>query len=148
MKLIVTNILAVIIGLFVGSVVNMGLITVGPLLIPPPEGADTTTYEGLKTSMPLFTVKHFLFPFLAHAAGTLVGAIVAFFIASSHKIMIAYAIGFLFLIGGLVSILNLLTILTGKLMSLAYHTIFTTGSVTMPQKDETQTLAWESFDNE
>ena len=40
-------------------------------LIPPPEGADVTTLEGLKTSMHLFQPKHFLMPFLAHALGTL-----------------------------------------------------------------------------
>ena len=44
--------------------------------------------------------KNFVFPFLAHALGTLAGAFVAAKIAASHKMRFALAIGFLFLLGG------------------------------------------------
>jgi len=104
---IVRNILAVIAGMFIGSIVNMGLVTVGPTIIPPPEGSDTSTYEGLKASMHLFTARHFIFPFLAHALGTFVGAFTASTIAESHKRIMAYIIGGLFLAGGVTSILTL-----------------------------------------
>ena len=67
-------ILAVIAGLVVGSLVNMALVMLSGHVIPPPAGVDTATTEGLKAAMPLFEPKHFLFPFLAHAVGTLVGA--------------------------------------------------------------------------
>jgi len=53
--------------------------------------------------MPLFGPEHFIFPFIAHALGTLVGALVAALIAASHKFRIAMAIGVVFLIGGIVN---------------------------------------------
>ena len=93
--------LAVVLGLVIGSVVNMGLIMVSGKVIPPPAGADVTTMEGLKASLHLFEARHFVFPFLAHALGTLVAALVAVLIAVSHKMKIAFGIGGLFLVGGI-----------------------------------------------
>ncbi|HPG34599.1 MAG TPA: hypothetical protein PLM34_12140, partial [Lentimicrobium sp.] len=60
MKIVVRNILAVIAGALLGSVVNMGIIMISGSLIPLPAGADNTTMEGLKESMHLFQPKHFL----------------------------------------------------------------------------------------
>ena len=95
------NILAVIAGLVVGSVVNMALIAIGPMVIPPPAGADMTTMEGIQAAMPLFETQHFVFPFLAHALGTLAGALVACLIATRHKVIISFVIGVVFLLGGI-----------------------------------------------
>jgi hypothetical protein len=93
--------LAVLAGLVVGSAVNMGLVMVGGAAIPPPEGADVSSMAGLKASMPLFEAKHFLFPFLAHAVGTLAGAFVAARLARPGKRMgPALAVGCFFLAGG------------------------------------------------
>jgi len=99
----VKNILAVILGLILGSVVNMGIIMISSSIIPPPDGADVTTMEGLKESIHLFQPKHFIFPFLAHALGTFVGAILAALIAAKHKMKFALSIGVLFLIGGILN---------------------------------------------
>lgn len=99
----IRNTLAIIAGLVVGSAVNMGLITIGPAIIPPPAGADLSTYESLQASMSLFEPRHFLFPFLAHALGTLAGACVAALIAASHPFRFAMVIGVLFLIGGILN---------------------------------------------
>jgi hypothetical protein len=104
MKPIAKNILAVIAGLVLGSVVNMGLIMLSGYIIPPPGGADVTTMEGLKESIHLFEPKHFIFPFLAHALGTFFGALIASLIAANHKMKMALIIGALFLIGGLTNI--------------------------------------------
>lgn len=101
------NILAVIAGLVVGSIVNMGIIMISGSIIPPPEGADNTTMEGLKSSMHLFKPVHFLFPFLAHALGTLVGAITTALIAISYRKELSYAIGAFFLLGGIINIVML-----------------------------------------
>lgn len=95
------NILAIVIGVVVGAVVNMGLVNVGPSVIPPPGGADVTDMETLKASMKLFEPKHFIFPFLAHALGTLVGAFVATKIAVSNKLACALLVGLVFLTGGI-----------------------------------------------
>jgi len=104
---IIRNILAIIAGAAVGSAVNMGIIMISGSIIPPPEGADITTAEGLKQALPLFQPKHFLFPFLAHALGTLAGAVLAVIIAASHKMIFGLSIGVLFLIGGIANIFML-----------------------------------------
>lgn len=104
---IIRNILAVIAGCFIGGIVNMSIITISGSLIPPPEGADVTTVEGLKASMHLFQPINFLMPFLAHAIGTFVGAIFAALIAASHKVIFAISIGAFFLIGGIASVFML-----------------------------------------
>lgn len=103
----VRNILAVIAGAVVGSLVNMGIIMVSGSIIPPPEGVDNTTVEGLKAGIHLFQPKHFLFPFLAHALGTFVGALVTAFIATNWKLLFAMIIGVFFLAGGIGNVLML-----------------------------------------
>ncbi|MCG8459212.1 MAG: hypothetical protein MI919_23290 [Holophagales bacterium] len=95
------NVLAVVLGIVAGSAVNMGLVTLGPHVIPPPPGVDVTDTESLAASMHLFEARHFVFPFLAHALGTLVGALVAFLLARSHPQRLAFGIGAFFLLGGI-----------------------------------------------
>lgn len=101
MNPIIRNTLAVLAGIVIGSMVNMGLIMISGSVIPPPNGADVTTSEGLKASMHLFEPKHFLFPFLAHALGTFAGAFVAALLAASHKMKFALGISGFFLLGGI-----------------------------------------------
>ena len=57
--------------------------------------------EDLRESMKLFTPVNFIFPFLAHALGTLTGAFVAAKLATSHQMKFAIGIGVSFLIGGI-----------------------------------------------
>jgi len=104
---IIRNIIAVIAGILFGSAVNMGIIMISGSIIPPPEGADVTTVEGLKASMHLFQPRHFIMPFLAHALGTFAGALLAAFIAINHKIKLALLIGLVFLVGGLINVFML-----------------------------------------
>ncbi len=101
MNPILRNILAFIAGAIIGGSINMGLIMLGPSLIPPPDGVDQTTMEGLKASMSLLEFKHFIFPWLAHALGALAGAMVACAIGASHYKLLAFLIGLLFFLGGL-----------------------------------------------
>lgn len=101
MNPIVKNILAVAAGIVFGSVVNMGIVMISGSVIPPPEGADVTTMEGLRESIHLFQPRHFIMPFLAHALGTLAGAFLCASIAASHKMKFALAIGIVFLAGGI-----------------------------------------------
>ena len=83
----------------------MGIIMVSGKLIPPPAGVDMTTVEGIKAAMPLLSPQHFLMPFLAHALGTLVSALVAAFIAVSHKMKFALGFGVFGLIGGIAAVM-------------------------------------------
>lgn len=94
------NVLALLAGIIVGSAVNMALVTLGPSLIAPPAGVDVTNAENLANTIHLFEPRHYIVPFLAHAIGTLAGALVAHLIAASHEPRIAYAIGAVFLCGG------------------------------------------------
>lgn len=105
MKTILRNILAVIIGLFIGGTVNMLIVMIGPSIIPPPEGVDMTQAQSLSESVHLLRPQHFLFPFLAHALGTLSGAIVAILISASCRSVFAYVIGVFFLAGGIAAAL-------------------------------------------
>ncbi len=94
------NVLALLAGIVIGGAVNMALITLSPSLIPPPAGVDVTNAESLAKAIHLFEPRHFIMPFLAHAVGTLTGALAAYLIAASYKAQIAYAIGAVFLCGG------------------------------------------------
>ena len=98
---IIRNILAIIVGIVIGGAVNMSLIMLGPLVIPPPAGVDVTNTQSLIASIHLFEVRHFVFPFLAHALGTLVGVLTAFLVAGSHQSIFAYIVGAFSLAGGI-----------------------------------------------
>jgi len=101
MGIIAKNLIGLIAGLILGSLVNLFLVNIGPYVIPLPEGADVSTMEGFRESMPLFTPANFVFPFLGHALGTLAGAFLAAKIASSHQMKFAIGVGFAFLLGGI-----------------------------------------------
>ncbi len=98
---IIKNILAVILGWLGGSTVNMGLINLGYQKHPIP-GVDPTDMAALAEVMPTLDPEYFIFPFLGHALGTLVGAIIAGVIAATDKMKYALVVGALFLLGGLV----------------------------------------------
>ncbi|MEZ5346555.1 MAG: hypothetical protein R2681_13475 [Pyrinomonadaceae bacterium] len=104
MNPVVRGILAVIVGVAAATAINMGIITVGNILIPPPAGVDLSTMEKMQETMHLFGVQHFITPFLAHALGTLSGALLASLIAASHKLKFALGIAVFSLIGGIAAV--------------------------------------------
>lgn len=104
MNPVIKNILGVVGGIVIGSVVNMALITVGPKIIPPPVDTDMTTMEGLKAAMQFMEPKHFIFPWLAHALGSLTGGLFAYLISGTNKDRMAYIVVFFFLLGGIANV--------------------------------------------
>ncbi len=98
---ILWNIVAVFAGVVAGSLLNGALIAASPHVIPPPAGVDGSNLDSLKAGIHLFEAKHFVFPFLAHALGTFAGAFVAFLLAATRRELLAWAMGFLFLTGGI-----------------------------------------------
>ena len=100
MNRIFKNVLAVIIGWLGGSIVNMGLIELGHKVFPI-AGFHLNDMNSLASLMPTLDPMYFIFPFLAHALGTLVGALLAGRIATTHKMKFSMAIGGLFLVGGI-----------------------------------------------
>ena len=98
------NIIAVCAGIILGSVVNMAMVFAGYSIIPLP---NETKNLPLNDAILLFQPKHFLFPFLAHAVGTLMGAFITAYIAFNHQLKFALAIGIVFLFVGIMEIVNL-----------------------------------------
>lgn len=103
MPTLLRNALAVVAGIVIGGVINGGLISIGPSIIPTPPGIDVTDPESLAANVHLLQPRHFIFPFLAHSLGTLVGALVAYLLSASHKARMAYVVGAFNLIGGIVA---------------------------------------------
>ena len=98
MNSIIKNILAIIVGITIGMIVNMGLIIIGSKIFPYPSEAfflDATSWD----------IKYFIFPFLAHAIGTLAGAFTSLKI--SKKIINPIIVGIYFLSGGIYMVLIL-----------------------------------------
>ena len=95
------TLLAVVAGFVAGSATNIALIQLGSAVVPAPDGMDVTSTESVAAMAHLFEPKHFLFPFLAHAAGTFVGALIAAWVARERDGLAAGVIGGLNLMGGI-----------------------------------------------
>ncbi len=98
---ILRNVIAVVAAVVLGSAVNMALVMIGPTIIAPPAGVDVTNMDSLRASIHLFEAKHFVFPFLAHAAGSFVAGLTVAFLAASKRMPLALGIGAFFLVGGI-----------------------------------------------
>ena len=92
-------ILSLVFGLLVGAVVNGSIVNLGMLLFPFPEGVNFETKEGLSLFENL-SIKYYIFPFLAHALGTLSGCIVALLFVRKWAKWSIYIIGYCFFVGG------------------------------------------------
>lgn len=90
-------ILAIILGIIIGSAVNMGIITLGGELMPFPGGTEPMNTAEWDTV-------HFFITLFAHALGTLVGAYTAALIAVKNKKAFALVIGGWFLFVGIVMV--------------------------------------------
>ncbi len=103
MNPILRNILAVVAGWAAGSIVNMGLILTGHKVFPIP-GVDMTDEKAMDIMaevLPTLGNEYFIFPFLAHALGTLVGGFVVAKLAANNHMKFALGIGGFFLLGGI-----------------------------------------------
>jgi len=102
LKNILRNILAVMVGFVVCFLVNGLAIRLGTFIsVPIPEGVDPNDIESIKANIDKYDIVHMLWPFLAHALGTLAGALVAAKIAASHHKLFAMVIAGLHFLGGL-----------------------------------------------
>lgn len=99
MSYILRNIFAIIAGWLLGSVINMVLVQLGHLVFPL-EGIDPNNMQALSDVLPTLDFQYFIFPFLAHAIGTFIGALLAGSMARSHKRIVCMLIALLFFVGG------------------------------------------------
>ena len=99
--------LLIFLSIFIGAQLNGALLNLGANLIPPPEGCNLNSVEGLKAAAPLLEAKHYLFPFLAHALGTLISALLIARFLKTQQLFYSLAAGMLFLIGGVAMVIML-----------------------------------------
>ncbi|MBK9273744.1 MAG: hypothetical protein IPM49_04285 [Flavobacteriales bacterium] len=104
MNPVLRNILAVLAGLVVGGIVNMGLIMVGGAIMPPPPGVDVNDIASINAHIGEYSVAQMLVPLLAHALGALVGAFVAARLGASRHLMLALIVGAINLVGGIMAV--------------------------------------------
>lgn len=106
MKRAIALFLGVLLGVFVGAVVNMGLIVGGAKLLPPPAGVDVNDAASINAHLHEYSVAQLLVPFFAHALGTLVGAFVAVKINArfGRALPAACAVGGVFCAGGIAAV--------------------------------------------
>ena len=104
MNPILKNVLAVVVGWLIGSAANFGIVMLGHQLVALPEGVDPMDSASIAEHADAFTSSHYIFPFLAHAIGTLLGAFIAAKIATEvFSRTGALIVGVLFLLGGIMA---------------------------------------------
>jgi hypothetical protein len=99
--------LVIFISLFAGAMLNRAIINISSKVIAPPKGFDLTTAEGLQAAMSHMGPEHFLFPFLAHALGTLLSALLITRFLTSQQFIFSMMAGILFLLGGVSMVIML-----------------------------------------
>ena len=100
---ILRNVLAVILGLVIGTIVNFAVLSIGHVVVPTPPGFDGSSMEAIASTVHLLRPIDFLVVFLAHSLGPFAGVLAAMFIAASRHALIATILGALFLLGGIVA---------------------------------------------
>ena len=94
MKQTLKNIAIVILGIIVGMIVNIGLIILGGTIFPPSENFEPMNAMN-------WDFKYFIFPFLAHSIGTLLGALIVSKVSNKSSIILPVIVGLYFLLGGI-----------------------------------------------
>ena len=95
------NIIAIVAGWFSGSFINIILIQLGHSLLPI-EGLDPGNVDSIQKLNPSLGPEYFIFPFLAHAIGTLIGATITGLISANYSLKFSMLIGIYFFLGGLI----------------------------------------------
>jgi hypothetical protein len=99
--------IVIFISLFSGAMLNGAIINISSKVIASPKGFDLNTAEGLQAAMPHMGPEHFLFPFLAHAMGTLISALLITRFLKSQQFVFAMMAGILFMLGGISMVIML-----------------------------------------
>lgn len=102
-------IIGIVAGFIAGNIINILIVIISGEVVPLPEGVDPSDIESLKQNIDKFEPRHFLMPFIAHSAGTILATFVSIKIIKAHQLKIAIAFGSLFLIGGIMNVVMLPT---------------------------------------
>lgn len=98
---IIRNVLGLILGVLIGGLINAELVKIGHSVYPI-KNLDPNDSEAYIKLIPTLDKQYFIFPFIAHALGTLIGSSITAFVAFNKKILFAFLIGFIFLLGGII----------------------------------------------
>lgn len=113
------NVSAVVLGLFIGGQINMGILKLGMKILPLPNGVDLNKIETIAANIDKYTFPHFLNVFLAHGLGTLLAAFICVKLAKSQHFNLAMVVGVLFLIGGIMAVSMIPAPMTFNIIDLA-----------------------------
>ena len=94
------NVIAVIIGLFAGMALNMGILEINYLAYPIPEGLDINNPAQLQDYLDTLPALAFLVVMVAHLAQSFGGGWVAARLGSSRPMLLAMIVGTVSLAGG------------------------------------------------
>lgn len=103
---VVRNFCAVVVGLILGGSVNMAIVTLGPVVIPLPDGVDILDSSKFAENLQKLEPQNFLAPWLAHALGTWVGAFAAAKLSVDRGWFLAVVVSCVFLMGGVTMIVG------------------------------------------
>ena len=117
---IIKNVIIVILAIFIGSLTNLSIIELDHLIFEIPEGLDLNNMEDLDEFIQSLPFYRLLFPFFAHAMGTLIAAYLVSKFSISYSFYISLGIGALFMAGGIYMVLILNAPLYFELMDLCF----------------------------
>ena len=100
-------IVAVICGIIAGGVFNMAVIMLSWAIYWPPEGADMSNPETLRTYIDSLPLPGFLLSLVAHAGGALVGGFIAALIGGRSALVLGAIVGGFFLLGGMINLYSI-----------------------------------------
>jgi hypothetical protein len=100
------NIGAVLLGLVVGSVLNMALIMANMSLFPGPAGLDFDDTAAMAEYVASLPDSAFILVLLAHVGQASVGGWIAARVGASRPVVLALVVGVLTMVGGLINLIN------------------------------------------
>ena len=104
----VRNVVAVVVGLAVGMVVNMALVMLNVgVLFPMPEGTSMADPERFAAYLAALPATAFLVAVVAHLGQAFVGGWTAARLGASHPVVLALIVGGFTLVGGVINLIQL-----------------------------------------
>ncbi len=101
------NVVAVLLGVFLGSALNMAIILTNMEIFPGPEGLNFNDAEAMSAYIGSLPQTAFILPMVAHLSQSLVGGWIAARFGESRPMLLAMIVGVLTLIGGILNFMQL-----------------------------------------
>lgn len=101
------NVVAVVLGIVLGSIANMALVSLNLAFFPMPAGVDPNDPEALAAHVATLPAVAFLLPFLAHFSQVLVGGIAASKIGQASPRILVGIVGALTVLGSVITNLQI-----------------------------------------